>query len=62
MSDRLFLAVALTDEVRHGLAAFLSERVVRLPGRPSPPDNWHMTLRFLGPTNALQQDRILEFL
>ncbi len=62
MSDRLFLAVALTDEVRHGLAAFLSERVVRLPGRPSPPDNWHLTLRFLGPTNALQQDRILEFL
>ncbi len=62
MSDRLFLAVALTDEVRHGLAAFLSERVVRLPGRPSPPDNWHLTLRFLGSTNALQQDRILEFL
>jgi 2'-5' RNA ligase len=62
VSDRLFLAVALTDEVRYGLAAFLSERVVRLPGRPSPPDNWHLTLRFLGPTNALQQDRVLEFL
>ncbi len=62
MSDRLFLAVALTDEVRHGLAAFLSERVVRLPGRLSPPDNWHLTLRFLGTTKALQRDRILEFL
>ncbi|MEA3510005.1 MAG: RNA 2',3'-cyclic phosphodiesterase, partial [Actinomycetota bacterium] len=61
-SDRLFLAVALTDEVRHGLAAFLSERVVRLPGRPAPPDNWHLTLRFLGATDALQRDRILEFL
>ena len=37
VSDRLFLAVALTDEVRHGLAAFLGDRVVRLPGRPTPP-------------------------
>lgn len=62
MSDRLFLAVALTDEVRHGLAAFLGERVIRLPGRPTPPDNWHVTLRFLGSTDALQRDRILEFL
>jgi 2'-5' RNA ligase len=62
VSDRLFLAVALTDDVRHGLATFLGDRVVRLPGRPTPPDNWHMTLRFLGSTEPLQQDRILEFL
>jgi len=62
VSDRLFLAVALTDEVRHGLAAFLGERVIRLPGRPTPPDNWHLTLRFLGSTDALQRDRVLEFL
>jgi 2'-5' RNA ligase len=62
VSDRLFLAVALTNEVRHGLAAFLSERVIRLPGRPASPDNWHLTLRFLGSTGALQRDRILEFL
>ncbi len=62
MSDRLFLAVALTDEVRHGLAAFLGERVIRLPGRPVPPDNWHLTLRFLGSADALQRDRVLEFL
>jgi 2'-5' RNA ligase len=62
VSDRLFLAVALNDEVRHGLAAFLGERVIRLPGRPTPPDNWHLTLRFLGSTDALQRDRVLEFL
>ena len=62
MSDRLFLAVALTDEVRHGLAAFLAERTIRLPGRPTPPHNWHLTLRFLGSTDALQRDRILEFM
>ena len=62
MSERLFLAVALTDEVRHGLAAFLTEETIRLPGRPAPPDNWHVTLRFLGTTSALQRDRVLEFL
>ncbi len=62
MSDRLFLAVALNDEVRHGLAAFLGERAIRLPGRPTPPNNWHLTLRFLGSTDALQRDRVLEFL
>ena len=62
MSDRLFLAVALDNEVRHGLAAFLGERAIRFPGRPSPPDNWHLTLRFLGSTDALQRDRVLEFL
>ncbi len=62
VTDRLFLAVALTDEIRHGLAAFLGERTVRVPGRPTPPDNWHLTLRFLGPTEPVQRDRILEFL
>jgi len=62
VSDRLFLAVALDDEVRHGLAAFLADETMRLPGRPTPPDNWHITLRFLGTTTALRRDRILEFL
>jgi 2'-5' RNA ligase len=62
LSDRLFLAVDLTDDVAHGLAAFLEEKTMRLPGRPTPPANWHTTIRFLGPTTALQRDRILEFL
>jgi len=62
LSDRLFLAVGLTDEVAHGLAAFLEAETMRLPGRPTPPPNWHLTIRFLGSTNALQRDRILEYL
>lgn len=47
---RLFVAVALADEVRHGLAAHLGDALDGrpLPGRPVPPDNWHITLRFLG--------------
>ena len=62
VSDRLFLAVRLTDEVAHGLAAFLEEETMRLPGRPTPPANWHLTIRFLGSTTAPKRDRILEFL
>ena len=62
LSDRLFLAVDLTDEVAHGLAAFLEKETMRLPGRPAPPANWHVTIRFLGSTTALQRDRVLEFL
>ena len=62
MSDRLFLAVGLTDDVAHGLAAFLEEETMRLPGRPTPPPNWHLTIRFLGSTTALRRDRILEYL
>jgi 2'-5' RNA ligase len=62
VSDRLFLAVAITDEVAHGLATFLTDETIRLPGRPTPPANWHVTIRFLGSTTALQSDRVLEFL
>lgn len=62
LTERLFLAVALTDDVAHGLAAFLTDETVRLPGRPTLPDKWHITIRFLGSTTALQRDRILEFL
>lgn len=47
---RIFLAVDLTPEARQ----ILSRRVmvmaggVKLPGRITPPRNWHMTLWFLG--------------
>jgi 2'-5' RNA ligase len=51
-TDRLFLAVPLTDEVRNELVTELPP----LPGRPVPPRNWHFTLRFLGDTKAHQRD------
>ena len=48
---RLFVAVPLSDEVRHGLAAHLSDALDGpMPGRAVPADNWHLTLRFLGKT------------
>ena len=30
-----------------------------LPGRPVDPDNWHITLRFLGRTEPVQRDLVL---
>jgi len=62
LKERLFLAVALTDDVRHGLAAFLADEAAVLPGRLTPPSNWHVTLRFLGSTEPQQRDRIVAFL
>lgn len=58
---RLFLAVDLPEPVRDLLAAVL----VRwnegrpLPGRPVPPANWHLTLRFLGDADEVGRDRLL---
>ena len=58
---RLFVAVPLTDEVRAALAAHItgagSDR--GLPGKPVPPPNWHVTMRFLGPTDRVAYERFL---
>jgi 2'-5' RNA ligase len=57
---RLFLAVALDDDSRHALAAFVSgDEVPEIPGRRVPPENWHITLRFLGRSSRLQQEKVL---
>lgn len=60
MADRMFLAVAFDDEVRHAVAAQINAAMDgrRLPGRTVRPENWHITLRFLGETSTLQADAI----
>ncbi|MDJ0924762.1 MAG: RNA 2',3'-cyclic phosphodiesterase [Acidimicrobiia bacterium] len=62
--ERLFLAVALDDNARHAIAAHLDAELAdrKLPGRPVPPANWHLTLRFLGKTVAQQRDQVLAYL
>lgn len=61
MSDHAFLAVALSDDERHALAASLSAASpgAPLPGRRTPPQNWHITLRYLGECTDPQADAIM---
>jgi RNA 2',3'-cyclic 3'-phosphodiesterase len=56
--DRLFLALPLDDATREGLARELRDRVGPLPGRAVAPRNWHLTLRFLGDTDAATRQRL----
>jgi 2'-5' RNA ligase len=46
---RLFLAVDVPKEVRHALASAVAPLREAVPGaRWAPPENWHVTLKFLG--------------
>lgn len=54
---RIFVAVDLGVETRAALAAQLRE--VSIPGKPVPPQNWHLTLRYLGDIDEVAFDRVL---
>ena len=56
---RFFVAVGLSDDHRHALAAFLTDTVGDLPGKPISPANWHLTVRFLGDLTDTQYDRFV---
>lgn len=58
-SARIFLAVPLSDRARGALSAALREHGP-LPGKPVPPESWHLTLRFLGDTPAAARERLRE--
>lgn len=51
-AERLFVAVALTEQARQEIIA----RLPVLPGRLVLPQNWHFTLRFLGDTDPRLRD------
>lgn len=56
---RLFVGVSIPDSLRDGLRRHLEATVDdRLPGRAVPPENWHLTLRFLGTTDADRHGRL----
>lgn len=58
--QRLFVGVPLTETVRDGLGRYLSTLGIGIPGRMVPPRNWHLTLRFLGATDAERRARLVD--
>lgn len=54
---RVFVAVPLPPEIKHALAERISE--MRIPGKVGPPENWHLTLRFLDTIDRVTYERFL---
>ena len=60
---RVFFGVALPDETRSLLGGVLSSVMAEgIPGRATPPANWHLTLRFVGRASAVERERMLHTL
>ena len=60
MIGNAFLAVDMSDDVRHRLAASLDTASPGpvVPGKRVVPANWRVTVRFLGPIDDLEVDRV----
>lgn len=54
---RVFAAVPLPPEIRHALTERISD--MRIPGKVGPPENWHITLRFLDTIDRVTYERFL---
>lgn len=63
MSDRLFVAVELPEQVREELEVFVGPRRDAEPGlRWTTPENWHLTLAFLDTVPPVRQEGLVDHL
>ncbi len=62
MTAHAFLAVDLATEERHALSMALHDASPGppVPGKRQPPENWHITLRFLGETSEVGTELLLQ--
>jgi len=58
-TERLFIGVPVPEATRLSLMTQIPKG---LPGRATPAENWHFTLRFLGSTDAQHRDRLIDAL
>ena len=60
-SGPLFLAIQPDEETRSLLAQMLAPfgAAGRLPGKLSPPENWHITIRYFGLVEDVTADRLM---
>lgn len=58
MSDRLFLAFWPGEDLRRELATRVPAWLSDYPGRPQRPDQWHLTVEFLGTVGADRQPAV----
>src|SRR5213076_113464 len=57
---RLFIAFDVPEDVRATLVGAIAPLKERLGGRWTPPENWHLTLKFLGSTWPLLVEWVTE--
>jgi 2'-5' RNA ligase len=55
--ERLFIGVPVPQRTSEELKRQLPKN---LPGKVSPAENWHFTLKFLGSTEAVDRDRLID--
>ena len=55
--QRLFIGIPVSESARVALSRQIPSF---LPGKPSPLENWHFTLRFIGNADPVQREKLID--